>query len=159
VHNVNIVICQQDDMATPQMSEVLHTAIEEITKQSMVGCVKTLAEKYNFDAADAEDFLKLSKLSLSREPASDGKVKKKNRSSKNTEGSSSGDKPKAPRPPSGYMLFSEHARPDVKKELSAALSGDEKLKPTEVLKTIAARWKGLDEAGQDEWREKAKSGN
>ena len=56
----------------------------------------------------------------------------------------------------GYLLFAAAIRPALKEELMAALDEGEKLKGTDVVTMIAARWKELDAAKKLEWNEKAK---
>ena len=74
----------------------------------------------------------------------DKKTKKNNSSSDN-------ETPKKKRI-SGYILFSNANRDDVKTHL---MSGDEKPKNTEVMKELASRWKDLSDDERGEWLTKA----
>ena len=65
------------------------------------------------------------------------------------------DKPK--RAKTGYLLYADEVRAEVKAELMAELGEDEKLKPQDVVKAIAARWKGEDAEVKAEWNSKAKT--
>ena len=61
------------------------------------------------------------------------------------------DKPKEKRV-TGYILFSNDVRDDVKTQLSGA---DEKPKNTDVMTEIARQWKALDTKDRDDWNAKA----
>ncbi len=65
--------------------------------------------------------------------------------------SSDDDKPKKKRV-SGYILFSNATRDDVKTKLT---TGDEKPKNTEVMKELASMWKELTDEERGEWNTKA----
>ena len=65
--------------------------------------------------------------------------------------SSDDEKPKKKRV-SGYILFSNANRDDVKTKLT---TGDEKPKNTEVMKELASMWKSLNDEERDEWNTKA----
>ena len=60
-------------------------------------------------------------------------------------------KPKVKRT-SGYILFSNATRDEVKTKLAV---GEEKAKNTEVMKELAIMWKALDDEERDEWNAKA----
>jgi len=65
--------------------------------------------------------------------------------------SSDDEKPKVKRT-SGYIIFSNATRDDVKTKLSV---GEEKPKNTEVMKELATRWKALSDEEREEWNAKA----
>ena len=62
------------------------------------------------------------------------------------------DKPKTKRT-SGYILYSNAHRDEVKEELS---DGETKTKNTDVMCKLAENWKALGDEGQAEWNAKAK---
>ena len=66
-----------------------------------------------------------------------------------------GDKPK--RGKTGYLLYADEVRAEVRAELEAEVAEGEKLKPQDVVKAIAARWKAEDQDIKDEWNAKAKT--
>ena len=68
------------------------------------------------------------------------------------EASEDEDKPKKKRV-SGYILFSNANRDDVKVKLA---EGDEKPKNTEVMKELAKMWKELGDDEKEVWNTKAK---
>lgn len=63
-----------------------------------------------------------------------------------------GEKPTRERKDSGYMLFMREARQKAKEE-------HKNLKPTEVMSLLAGQWKGLTEAGKQEYKDRAAKGN
>ena len=87
-------------------------------------------------------------LSTKKEDDEPKKVKK---AKKAKEESSDDEKPKAKRT-SGYIIFSNATRDDVKTKLSV---GEEKPKNTEVMKELAIRWKALSDEERGEWNAKA----
>ena len=90
--------------------------------------------------------LQMSKLI---EQQSDTKPDKKAKKVKKDE--SDDDKPKKKRT-SGYIIFSNATRDDVKTQIT---QGDEKPKNTDVMKELARQWKALSDEERDQWNEKA----
>ena len=87
-------------------------------------------------------------LSTEEEPK---KVKKVTTKKAKKADSSDDDKPKVKRT-SGYIIFSNATRDEVKTKLSV---GDEKPKNTEVMKELAVMWKALEDEEREEWNAKA----
>ena len=143
------------------MPQAIDHSIREMCGDAMTQAVAALSDKYGFDADEATRFLELDELKLARkrgpspkksEEKSVAKSKKATKTKKDTE-----DKPKTKRNPTGYLLYSKEMRAEVKEELTEALDDDEKLKPQDVVKALAARWKGADQEVRDEWNTKAKT--
>jgi len=65
--------------------------------------------------------------------------------------SSDDEKPKVKRT-SGYIIFSNATRDEVKTKLAV---GEEKAKNTDVMKELAVMWKALDEEEREKWNAKA----
>ncbi len=80
------------------------------------------------------------------------KEKKEKKAKKDAVSSDDEDKPKKKRV-SGYILFSNANRDDVKEKL---VEGDEKPKNTEVMKELAKMWKELGDDEKEVWNAKAK---
>jgi hypothetical protein len=80
------------------------------------------------------------------------KEKKEKKAKKDAVSSDDEDKPKKKRV-SGYIIFSNANRDDVKEKLA---EGDEKPKNTEVMKELAKLWKALDDVEKEVWNAKAK---
>ena len=86
------------------------------------------------------------------EDVKETKSKKEKKPKKEKKDDSSDDeKPKKKRV-SGYILFSNANRDDVKTKLT---TGDEKPKNTEVMKELASMWKELNDEERGEWNTKA----
>jgi len=62
-------------------------------------------------------------------------------------------KPK--RAPTGYLLFCDYLRQDVKAALEKELEEGVKLKPTDTVRELAAQWNGLSQEERDDWNAKA----
>ena len=88
----------------------------------------------------------------SKEP----KEPKEPKKAKATKTKQDSDEPKKKRPPTGYLVFSNGNRQDVKTSLEEA---DESTNPKDVTKELARRWKALEESERDEWNAKAKALN
>tara|TARA_B100000427_G_C15241017_1_gene477804 strand:- start:175 stop:525 length:351 start_codon:yes stop_codon:yes gene_type:complete len=84
------------------------------------------------------------------EPKKEKKEKKEKKVKK--EASDDEEKPKKKRV-SGYILFSNANRDDVKEKLAES---DEKPKNTEVMKELAKMWKELGDDEKEVWNAKAK---
>ena len=90
------------------------------------------------------------------EPVVEEKVAKKGgKKAKKEEVKPDPDEPKKKRT-SGYILFSNANRDEVKERL--AEDADEKPKNTEVMKELARLWKALDDDEKAVWNAKAKGG-
>lgn len=58
---------------------------------------------------------------------------------------------------SGYIMFCNSIRAEVKAELEAELAEGDKLKPADTMSQLAKRWKALSEEEKAEWNEAAKT--
>ena len=145
--------------ATIMMPQQIDQAIREMCTDAMTQAVAVLAEKYGFDAEEANRFLGSTDLKLVRKrgpspktvsdaPAK-GKAKKESKPVV--------ENPKAKRGKTGYLLYADEVRAEVRSSLIAQLEEDEKLKPQDVVKAIAAAWKAEDQEVRDEWNAKAKT--
>ena len=134
------------------------TAIDESIKgmcvEAVSQAVAALAEKYGFDAEEAERELNLGELKMQRKrgPAPKAKAETKAKAKKDA-----GDKPKSKRAPTGYLTFAASVRAETKEELLAELEEGEKLLPQAVVTAIAAKWKALTDEERGEWNETAKA--
>jgi hypothetical protein len=84
---------------------------------------------------------------------SDAKPKKEKKSKKEKKEDSDDDKPKKKRI-SGYILYSNATRDEVKEALSV---DGEKPKNPDVMRELAKNWKALSAEEQGVWNEKAKA--
>ena len=139
--------------ATIMMPQQIDTALREMCSDAMSQAVAALAEKYGFDAEEAHRFLALDELKLVRKrgPATSSSVEKTKAKPKKA----AADKPK--RGKTGYLLYADEVREEVRAELTGDLPEGEKLKPQDVVKAIAARWKGEDEATRADFNARAKT--
>ena len=145
--------------ATIMMPQQIDQAIKEMCGDAMSQAVAVLAEKYGFDAEEANRFLSASDLKLVRkrgpspkavpDAPSKGKAKAKAKSK------SDDDKPK--RGKTGYLLYADEVRAEARLSLESMLADDEKLKPQDVVRAIAAKWKAEEQEVRDEWNTKAKT--
>ena len=137
---------------TIMMSSQIESAIREMCSDAMLQAVSVLSEKYGFDEADANRFLSESDLKIVRKR---GPSPKTTTEAKKNKSKSSEDKPK--RSKTGYLLYGDSVRAEVKKQLQDSLGEGEKLKPTDIIREVAAKWKAESEEVRQEWNNKAKS--
>ena len=141
-------------MAAIMMPQAIDSAIKEMCGDAMTQAVAALADKYGFDAEEANRFLDTSSLKVVRKrgpaPKEEKATKSKAKSKQET-----GDKPK--RGKTGYLLYGDEVRAEVKASLTAELEEGEKLKPQDTVRAIASRWKEEDQEVRDEWNTKAKT--
>ncbi len=141
--------------ATIMMPQQIELAIREMCSDAMSQAVAALADKYGFDLEEANRFLAEADVKIVRKRGPSPKPDKDSKKEAKKEAKSKTDKPK--RGKTGYLLYADEVRAEVKAELLAELSEDEKLKPQDVVKAIAARWKAEDEDVRAEWNAKAKT--
>jgi hypothetical protein len=142
--------------ATIMMPQQIDNAIKEMCGDAMSQAVSVLAEKYGFDVEEANRFLDISTLKVVRKRGSASSKDNKSKTSPRTK-KDDGDKPKVKRGKTGYLLFADEVRSEIKSELTAELEEGEKLKPQDVVRGIAAKWKAVDQGVRDEWNAKAKT--
>ena len=140
--------------ATIMMPPQIESAISEMCSDAMSQAVVLLAEKYGFDAEEANRFLSNSDVKIVRKRGPSPKKEKEGKKESKAKVEKS-DKPK--RGKTGYLLYADEIRDEVKTTLLNALEDGEKLKPQDVVKAIAARWKEEDQSVRDEWNAKAKT--
>ena len=144
------------------MPQQIDLAIREMCGDAMSQAVAALADKYGFDAEEANRFLGCSELKLVRKRGPspkvgpDAKTKKEPKAKK--EPKSDDDKPKPKRAKTGYLLYADEVRAETRSALESELEEGEKLKPQDVVRAIAALWKAEDQEVRDEWNTTAKSG-
>ena len=83
-----------------------------------------------------------------------GKKEKKEKNEKKEKKEKKEVDPNKPKKTSGYLIYSNSVRAEVKKQLIAD-GGDGK--PKEVVQAIAAKWKDLGDEEKALWNEKAKT--
>ena len=135
------------------MPPAFDQAVRDMCGEAISQAVSALAEKYGFDAEEANRFLDTPNLKLVRKR---GPAPKKETGDKPAKAKPTAAKPKTKRPPTGYLLFAAAERPVAKEALSAELAEDEKLKPQATVTEIARRWKALSEEERAEWNAEAK---
>ena len=143
--------------ATIMMPQQIDAAIKEMCSDAMGQAVAVLAEKYGFDQEEANRFLASDDLKLVRKRGPVGSPKAEKPKTKKATKEEKADKPK--RAKTGYLLYCDEMRDEVRAELTGnlCLEGDMKLRPQEVVKALAARWKSEDQEVRDEWNAKAKT--
>ena len=94
--------------------------------------------------------LELNKERLSNDDKPTKPIKSK-KSKKTTDSKSDDELPKKKRSPSGYLLYINSIRAQVKTDLG------EENGPKDVTRELAKRWKALDDEQRTEWNDKSKA--
>ena len=129
------------------MPTAIQGAIQTMCTDAVSQAVRALSAKYEFDLKEAIAHLNLDKIEIKAGgKASSGKK-------------ATADKPKTKRGTTGYLMFTSHSRSEVTAEMTKALADGEKLKPSQVVTELGARWKALSDEEKSEWNDKAKSKN
>lgn len=133
------------------MPAAFDQAVKEMCEQSIDQAVKALAAKYGFDVEEAKRELGELKLERKRGPAPKAKKEKSVKKDKEAK------EAKKPRAKTGYLLFADHVRDQVKEELMAELEEGTKLTGKAVVSAIAALWSEQDKETKEEWQARAKA--
>ena len=153
---------QSKNEITPEIA----LAIRDITVQlwSTSITVPLLAKKFGFDAEEGHRFLT---TSIDYQVAEQvGKLYKQRRDAERAHVAAPkkvatkkvpkpDDKPKIKRGKSGYLLYADHVRKDVRASLDSQLLAGQKLQPYELVRAVGAKWKAEDQAVRDMWNERA----
>lgn len=153
------------------MPNALNQALEDVAHQSMAAAARVLAEKYEFPIEEAMRHLNLDELKLvkkrgpspksqaEKDAAKEEKKAAKKAAKKAEKSGTSSDEEKPKRGKTGYLLFSEDVRPEVKSDLTEELEEGTKLLGKHVISEIARRWKELPADEVAAWNEQAKKVN
>ena len=147
-------------MATIMMPQQIDAAIREMCSETMAQTVAALAEKYGFDADEAHRFLESETIKIVRKRGPSPKKEKDSKistKSSKAKKETADDTPKTKRGKTGYLLYADEMRGDIKARLISELEEGEKLKPQAVVVAIAAAWKEEEQEVRDEWNAKAKA--
>jgi len=153
-------------MATITMPMSVDAALSQMCTTAMADAVSKLSAKYGFDAEEASRFLDLGSVKIARKrgpspkkesekPEKPKKLTKKEVKKAEKEAKKAEKAAKPKRAPTGYLMYSNEHRAEVKAELEAALGDGEKLKPQDTVKRLAADWKELSKEEQAVWKLKA----
>ena len=143
---------------TVNMPNEFDATIRAMCEETMKLTVSALAAKYEFDTEEANRFMDSSPLKIVRKRGPSAKSEEKKSVTKEAKAKKKAEaKPKTKRGKTGYLLFGDDIRAEVREELAEDLGEDEKLKPQDVVTEIALRWKALEQDERDVWVALAKS--
>lgn len=143
------------ELGTIMMPQALDTCIREMCSDAMTQATKLLAEKYGFDVEEANRFLESSELKIARKRGPVAATKKDSPKGKGKDKADKADKPK--RGKTGYLLYADEVRAEVRSALTSELKEGEKLKPQDVVRAIAAQWKEEDDEVKEAFKARAKT--
>jgi len=133
---------------TIMMPQSIDLALNELVSDAMEQAVAKLSDKYGFDSTEASRFLELDSVKIARKRGS--VVKKTKKVDKEAKKAEKEAKPK--RAPTGYLMYSNVHRAEVKAQLLSELDEDVKLKPQDTVRKLAVNWKSLTDAEREEWK-------
>ena len=126
-------------------------AIQTIIQQAREKAVEALAEKYGFDAEEAQAFLVEGGIKVVKMRGPVPKAKKVIKATKAKVAKA--EKPK--RAQTGYLMFSSDERESAKLDLAQELEEGQKLAPQVIVKELAKRWKALEQDEREIWNQLA----
>ena len=136
---------------TIMMPQSIDLALNELVSNAMEQAVAKLSDKYGFDSTEASRFLELDSVKIARKRGSVvKKTKKVDKEAKKAKKAEKEAKPK--RAPTGYLMYSNVHRAEVKAQLLSELDEDVKLKPQDTVRKLAVNWKSLTDAEREEWK-------
>ena len=148
--------------ATIQMPSTFDEAIRSVCSEAVTQAVGLLAAKYEFDGESAMRDLNLGQMKFVRKrgpsPKTEKSVAKKATSAKTekTEKTKKVKKTKDPDAPkrakTGYLLFQDAMRAEVRAQLETALETGVKLASKDVVKGVAELWSKLDKEEKASWK-------
>jgi hypothetical protein len=146
-------------MSSIAINQTVELAVLKMMTSNTEDIVTKLAEKYGFDAKEALE------LTLPKEVVKKEVVPRKSKGSpkaepKSTKGKGKDKEDKPKKAKTGYLLFSDSVRAEVRAELEEAADEGTKVMAKEVVRGIATKWKELSVEEQSEWKtiaEEAKS--
>ena len=145
--------------ATIMMPQQIDAAIKEMCADAMSQAVAALADKYGFDAEEANRFIDTSNIKIVRKCGPSpkaGTAEKPAKTKAKSKVETGDDKPKTKRSKTGYLLYGDDIRSETRLSLESELEEGIKLKPQDVVRAIAAKWKAEEQDVRDEWKAKAK---
>ncbi len=144
-------LLNQQMSATIQMPSAFDDAIRSVCSDAVTQAVGLLAAKYGFDCEEALRDLNLGEMKLARKrgpsPKTEKSVAKKDKKTKKVKDP---DAPK--RPKTGYLLFQDAHRAEVRAQLEEKLEPGTKLASKDVVKAIAAMWSELGKEEKADWK-------
>ena len=138
---------------TLQMPSSFDDGLRSVCSDAVNQAVGLLAVKYGFSVEQAMRDLNLDEMKFVRKrgpsPKTEKSVDKKDKTKK-TKKVKDPDAPK--RPKTGYLLFQDAKRAEVRSELEAKLEPGVKLASKDVVKAIAELWSALGKEEKAGWK-------
>lgn len=131
------------------MPTQIESAIKSMCTDAMNQAVSVLSKQYGFNLDEATRFLSDSGITIQNSAPHSTKSESKRKSKPKS------DKPK--RAKTGYLLYADFMRPTIKAQMESELADDEKIKPQDIIKQIAASWKILNDDEKAKWQADAKA--
>jgi len=138
----------QISMTTITMPREFSGAVDAIVRQAQEQTLLALSEHMEgFDLAKARSIIGDTKVKTVKKRGPEPKAKKSK---------TKVDADHKPKPKTGYLLWSDSMRADVRAQMLEQLPAGEKLLPQDVVRELARAWKQLDESERADWKAKAK---
>ena len=142
-------------MSSIAINQTVSAAVLKMMTSNTEDIVDKLAEKYGFDREEALA-LTLPKEVVKKEVTPRKSSPKAETKSVKGKGKAKEEKePKAKKAKTGYLLFSDSVRAEVREALEAEAEEGVKVMAKDVVRGIAAKWKELSDEEQGEWKEQA----
>ena len=136
-------------MSTIAINQSVEAAVLKMMTSNTEEIVAKLAAKYGFDHDEAIE------LVIPKEIIKKEITPRKPKESKKTKESKDSKKDKPKKAKTGYLLFSDAIRAEVRSELEAQAEDGVKVMAKEVVKGISIKWGELSEEEKAEWKAQA----
>lgn len=130
------------------MPNAMDLALKSMMEDAVTQAVSALSEKHGFDLEDALRDLNLNEIKLVRKRGPSAKSEKKGKKA-------SANKPKTKRGTTGYQVFSNEVRAEVKSDLEKAAEEGVKVTPQQVQTELGSRWSALSDEEKAVYNTKA----
>ena len=141
-------------MSSIAINQTVSAAVLKMMTSNTEDIVGKLAEKYGFDREEALA-LTLPKEVVKKEVTPRKSSPKAETKSIKGKGKAKEEKPKEKKAKTGYLLFSDSVRAEVREALELEAEEGVKVMAKDVVRGIAAKWKELSDEEQGEWKEQA----
>jgi hypothetical protein len=133
---------------TITMPAEITNALAKACQEAVEQAVSALAVRYEFDAEEAMEHLGSGLVNIQHKRGPAKAEKPVTRSA-----TKSPDRPK--RAKTGYLMFADSARAEVREGLEQTMICGVKLQPKAVVTEIARLWKALEEEEREVWKARA----
>ena len=142
-------------MSSIAINQTVSAAVLKMMTSNTEDIVGKLSEKYGFDLEEALALTLPTEVVKKEVTPRKSSPKSETKSIKGKGKAAEEDKPKEKKAKTGYLLFSDSVRAEVREALEDEAAEGVKVMAKDVVRGIAAKWKELSPEEQGEWKDTA----